>query len=103
MQNFKIERDGETATVVVGGDICAASAPELRPAMRDLVKSGVRRMVFDLTETSMVDSTGIGLLLAAFNSMRNSGGEFSVVHASDEILDLLKTMRITQHFSVSGR
>ena len=103
MESFKIERQGETATVVATGDICASSASELRPAMRDLVKSGVRRMVFDLAQTSMVDSTGIGLLLAAFNSMRGAGGEFSVVRASNEILDLLKTMRINQHFSVSGR
>ena len=103
MQNFRIERDGETATVVAAGDICASAAPELRPALRDLVKSGVRRMVFDLTQTTMVDSTGIGLLLAAFNSMRGAGGEFSVVCASDEILDLFKTMRINQHFPVSGR
>jgi len=103
MQNFKIERDGETATVFAAGDICASSAPELRPAMRDLVKSGVRRLVFDLAQTSMLDSTGIGLLLATFNSMRGVGGEFSVVRASDEILDLLESMRINQHFPVSGR
>lgn len=85
------------------GDIVAASANELRGKLRDLVNSGARQLVIDLEKTKMVDSVGLGLLIASHNSLQKVGGQLSIVRASADILELLTTMRIHQHFSVSGR
>jgi anti-sigma B factor antagonist len=101
--NVEIRRSGDAATVAPHGDIVASSVPELRPAMRDLVRAGVRGVTVDLAETTMIDSTGVGLLLSAFNSLRSVQGTLAVVNASPEIVELLHTMRINQHFEVAGR
>ena len=101
--SFELRREGETTVIVPGGDIVATSVPELRPAMRDLVRSGGRSLVVDLVATSMVDSTGLGLLLSAYNSLRQVDGRFAVINASAELLELFRTMRIHQHFQVTGR
>ena len=85
-----------------GTDIVAASVPELRSKMREVVGEGIRELVVDLTNVQMVDSTGIGLLISAHNSLRKLGGTLAVIHASAEILELFQSMRIHQHFSVSG-
>jgi len=85
------------------GDIVAASAAELRGKLRDLVNNGARQLVIDLEKTKMVDSVGLGLLIASHNSLQKVGGQLSIVRASADILELLTTMRIHQHFSVSGR
>jgi anti-anti-sigma factor len=50
----------------------------------------------------MVDSSGIGLLISAYNSLRKTGGSLVVIHASADILELFQTMRMHQHFSISG-
>jgi len=101
--SFDVRSEGETTVIVPDGDIVATSVPELRPAMRDLVRSGSRSLVVDLAATTMVDSTGLGLLLSAYNSLRQVDGRFAVVNASEELLDLFRTMRIHQHFQVTGR
>jgi anti-anti-sigma factor len=67
-----------------------------------MVGAGAREMTVDLSDVRMMDSRGIGLLISAHNSLRKVGGTLAVVHASKDILDLLHTMRIHQHFSVSG-
>jgi anti-anti-sigma factor len=85
-----------------GNEIVAASIPELRSKMRQAVKEGVRELVVDLADVHMVDSSGIGLLISAHNSLRRVGGRLAVIHASAEILELFQTMRMNQHFSVSG-
>ena len=98
-----VTREENKAVVRPDGDaIVAVSIPELRSKLRAAVEDGVRELVVDLTEVRMVDSTGIGLLISAHNSLRKVGGRFSVIHASAEILELFQTMRMHQHFSVSG-
>ena len=51
----------------------AASIPELRAKMRGVIEDGVRELVVDLTDVRMVDSSGIGLLISAYNSLRKVG------------------------------
>ena len=67
-----------------------------------MVGAGIVHLTLDLAGTQMVDSAGIGLLISAHNSLKKAGGELSVIHASKDILDLFRTMRIHQHFCVSG-
>jgi len=103
MPSFETRREGERATLTPAGDVVASSVGELRPVMRDLVREGVREIVLDLGNTQMLDSTGIGLLLSGHNSLAQAGGKLSVIEASKDVLELLRTMRVHQHFDVSGR
>lgn len=93
----------KTAIFPLEGDLVAAKLPPLRAHLRDLVASGVLHLTLDLTQTQMVDSAGIGLLISAHNSLKKVGGELAVTHASKEIIELFQTMRIQQHFKVSGK
>jgi anti-sigma B factor antagonist len=98
-----VTREDNKAVVRPAGDnIVAASIPELRSKMREIVAEGIGELVIDLTDVHMVDSSGIGLLMSAYNSLRKTGGRLAVIHASAEILELFQTMRMHQHFSVSG-
>jgi anti-sigma B factor antagonist len=94
--------DGKAVVRPAGDSIVAASIPELRSKMRAIVAVGVRELVVDLTDVRMVDSSGIGLLISAYNSLHKIGGGLAVIHASAEVLELFRTMRMHQHFSVTG-
>jgi anti-anti-sigma factor len=95
-------RDLRAAVVQPDADLVSAHVAVFRSRLRDVVSSGVLHLTVDLAGVRLVDSSGIGLLVAAHNSLKKSGGELAVIHASQDILDLLRTMRIHQHFSVSG-
>jgi anti-anti-sigma factor len=98
-----VTREDGKATVWPAGDsIVAGSIPELRSKIKAIVEEGVRDLVIDLTSVQMVDSSGIGLLISAYNSLRKLGGQLAVINASPEILELFRTMRMHQHFSVTG-
>jgi anti-sigma B factor antagonist len=98
-----VTREDNRAIVRPEGEgIVASSVPELRSTMRGIVEEGVRELVVDLIAVRMIDSCGIGLLISAYNSLRRVGGKLSLIHASADLLDLFHTMRMHQHFSVSG-
>jgi anti-anti-sigma factor len=101
MMNTVITWNDRDAIVRPAGNVVAALVPELRSALRDALARGVREMTIDFNRVEMVDSTGLGLLISAHNSISKAGGKLAVIHASKEILDLFRSMRIHQHFSVS--
>jgi anti-anti-sigma factor len=84
------------------GDIVAAKVPELRTQLRALVEGGAPQVVLDLSQVRMVDSMGIGLLISVHNTLKKTGRQLSVIHVSKDIFDLFRTMRMHQHFSISG-
>ena len=97
-----ITRAENQTTLRPEGDVVAGAVPELRTALHGLMREDVRELVIDLANVGMVDSMGLGLLIATHNSLRKVGGQLSVVRASADILQLLTTMRIHQHFSITG-
>jgi len=99
--NTVITWNDRDAVVYPAGNVVAALVPELRAALRGALNEGVREMTLDFSRVEMVDSTGLGLLISAHNSMSKAGGKLAVIHASKEILELFRSMRIHQHFSVS--
>ena len=50
-----------------------------------MVDEGVRDLVVDLADVNMVDSSGIGLLISAHNSLRKLGGQLALIHASADL------------------
>jgi anti-anti-sigma factor len=102
MNNDAKPQAATTAVVQPEGDLVAARLPVLRSKLQEMLRAGTVHLTLDLATAQMVDSAGIGLLISAHNSLKKAGGELTVIHASKEILDLFRTMRIHQHFSVSG-
>jgi anti-anti-sigma factor len=90
------------ATVSVEGSLTVALAQELRPQLQKALAEGVSSVVFDLGRAAVVDSSGIGLLIATHNSLKTRGGRLRVANVSPEILNLFKAMRLDRHFTVEG-
>lgn len=98
----ELTKDNHSVTVHPEDDLVANALPPLRAKFKEVVAAGALSVTVDLATVEMVDSAGLGLLIAAHNSLKKLGGDLEVIHASNDILQLFKTMRIHQHFKVSG-
>lgn len=99
-QTISEAREGETFQP--SGDIVSGSVAELRQELRNRLSAGIQLLTLDLSGVRMVDSAGIGLLISAHNSLRKGGGTMELIHVSPELRDLFRTMRMHQHFRISG-
>ena len=97
-----ITKEADKTVIRPAGDVVAAYIPELRSILRTTVNEGARDIVLDLCNTEMVDSTGLGLVIGTYNSLKKVGGRLTVIHASQDVLQLFQTMRMHQHFTISG-
>jgi anti-anti-sigma factor len=103
MREMDVQSDGASTTVTPQGALTMAVAQELRPKIQQTLADGTSQVVFDMSTTNVVDSSGIGLLIATHNSLKKSGGSLRVVGVSPEIKNLFKAMRLDRHFEVEGR
>jgi anti-sigma B factor antagonist len=58
----------------VSGEIDVATSPDLRQALRE-VGDRARRVTVDLSKTSFIDSSGLGVLVGACRHAREQGHE----------------------------
>lgn len=85
--------------MVVRGEIDMATAPQLRDLLEQLVSAGSRRIVLDCRELEFLDSSGIGVLVAARNRM-GDGGELVIDSPSAHVLKVLEITGVSEHLSV---
>ena len=102
MNNFQITRDGENVRVSLGARLTASLVPELQAALKAEIADGGRLVAFDMAVVDSLDSTGIGLLIAANNSLVPLGGKTRLVNVPPDILKLLQSMRLAERLNATA-
>jgi anti-sigma B factor antagonist len=74
-----------TTVLHVHGDADLHSAPELRDRLSDAIRDGATTLVVDLSETALVDSTSLGVLLKAVKQLREQDGQLVLVVPRPEL------------------
>jgi anti-sigma B factor antagonist len=91
---FSITELGERAVIVkLVGELDATTSEEVREALE---RVPVRGKVFevDLSQLRMIDSVGIGLLVAFYKRAREQGGEVFLRDASGQPSALLRLVHL---------
>ena len=91
--SIKDRAAGRDAHVVsVSGEIDLFTAPEFKQRVMAPIAAGVDHVIIDLTETTFVDSSSLGVLIGAHRRLKSRGGRLMVA-CDDEAI--VKTFRIT--------
>jgi anti-sigma B factor antagonist len=84
--------DGATQIVAVSGEIDLFTAPEFKQRVSAPIDEGRTHVIVDLTETTFIDSSSLGVLIGAHRRLRRLDGQLVIVCSNDAIV---KTFRIT--------
>ena len=103
MDDNSFEEQGGHLKITLAADLTAVIVPDLQEKLRAFLQRKVKTVEFDLRHTVMLDSSGIGLMIATFNSLGRGPACLSVTNASDDILHLIQNMRLTKRLNVTGR
>ncbi len=76
--------------VVPRGRLNMVAARGLRDALTGLVEAGTTRIVVDLAETTFLDSSGLGALIAGLKSARQAGGDLRIARPTPAVLTVFE-------------
>ena len=73
-------------------------ADTFREVFKSLVDNGKKNIIVNLEKVSWINSTGLGILISGYTSVRKSGGDLVVMHASDRIESILYVTKLNLLF-----
>jgi anti-sigma B factor antagonist len=94
--------DAERHVVAVRGEIDLFTAPELKQKLTDAIEGGKTRIVVDLTQTTFLDSTALGVLIGAVKRLRTRDGALVIVNVDQNIAKTFEITGLDQIFTIVG-
>jgi anti-sigma B factor antagonist len=94
--------DSERHVVAVRGEIDLFTAPELKQKLTDAIEGGKTRIVVDLTQTTFLDSTALGVLIGAVKRLRTRDGALVIVNVDQNIAKTFEITGLDQIFTIVG-
>ncbi len=92
--------DAERHVLAVRGEIDLFTAPELKQVLAESIEMGRIRIVVDLTETTFLDSTALGVLIGAVKRLRSRHGALAMVNVDDNIAKTFEITGLDQIFTI---
>jgi len=79
-----------------------AKDAEFNNVLNKLISEGKKNIIIDLKETGFVNSSGLGMLIAGYTTVKNAGGDLKLANATEKIESLLVITKLTSVFSNYG-
>jgi len=94
-------QSGDVSILDISGRITLGEgASTLRNAIRAMALAGHKRLLLNLGEASHVDSSGLGVLVSAFATLTNHGGQLKLLNVLSRVKDLLLITKLYAVFEV---
>ena len=95
--SLEVQKTPSENVIRCSGRITSATTPELESTVRGLVAEK-KRIVLDLTNTSYIDSSGLGSLVGLYVSCERGGSPLKMVNLTPRIKDLFTMTNLAPIF-----
>ena len=94
---MKYEVQENCLTIFLPGELDHHNAEEIRKRSDYLIdQNHIRYVIFDFTDTTFMDSSGIGVIMGRYKRIYMLGGEVCAVHANERMKKILTMSGVTR-------
>jgi len=102
MSEFAV-RTGSASSVVIGFPQQVLGGPlavELAGIVRENATAGATKVVLDLASVTMMNSSGLGMLVSSLTTLRKQGIRLCLAAVPEKVSGLLTMTQLTQVFEI---
>jgi anti-sigma B factor antagonist len=93
------EKKGDVLIIALKGKIMGGpESAQFHEQLKQAIAHGERKVVLDLGGVEWMNSTGLGLLISGFTTLRNAGGEMKLARSTEKIQSLLVITKLNTVF-----
>ena len=98
----KENKNAAKRTIKPGKNIVTSMVQGIKEQMLSLLNQGAKEITIDFTGVEDIDSNGLGLLIAAHNSLKVVEGRLKIKNLSDKIHKFIRTTHLDKKFDVAA-
>jgi anti-sigma B factor antagonist len=101
--NFDIKTEhvqGDSYVIALSGEVDLYTAPDFKQHLLDVIEEGGKRVVVDLSDTTFIDSTTLGVLVGGVKRLRPRDGQLSLVCSDRNITKIFEITGLDRVFSI---
>ncbi len=93
---FTTSQQGNATVISIEGNLMGGpDASNLNDKLVELIEGKKKHVIVDLKGVSVINSSGLGMLIKSVSTMKGAGGDLKIANASDKILELIKITKLT--------
>ena len=93
--------ENNTAVLLVEGWLDTKSSPELGNEINAL--SDIEGLVLDFEKLEYIASSGLREVVSAYKKMKSVNGAFSVIHVSNEVMDVFRLAGLDRKLDIHAK
>ncbi len=101
--NFDVKTEklsNEQYVISLAGEVDLYTAPEFKQQLLEVIDQGGRDVVVDLSDTTFIDSTTLGVLVGGVKRLRTNEGQLSLVCSDRNITKIFEITGLDRVFTI---
>jgi anti-sigma B factor antagonist len=101
--NFSVNTEqlsDDAYLIALAGEVDLYTAPEFKQELLDVINKGGRQVVIDLSETTFIDSTTLGVLVGGVKRLRTNEGQLSLICSDRNIIKIFEITGLDRVFTI---
>ena len=90
----------DQVTIALEEDFTNDLLNDFRSAVRQEIDAGNTSFTIDFKDTTIIDSMGIGCLVATYNTLKQKGGTMQLSNVPENLKDVFQVMRLDRILSI---
>ena len=98
---MKIKRtdDDEVVILEVSGKVMGGpDSDKFKSVIMGLIDEGAKKLLIDLSKVPWMNSSGVGILISAYTSMKNSGASVKFLNINERVKSILMVTKLLTVF-----
>lgn len=97
--NLKRRDEGDVTVLALSGRLMGGPDSNVfQDTVKKLIDEKRTKILVNLAGVSWINSTGLGILISAFTSVKNSGGQLKLVGVTERIQSILMITKLSTVF-----
>lgn len=98
--DLKTRKSGEVMIIELEGRLDVHLSLEIEQAVNDIIDSGERHLVFDLSKVQYLSSSGLRIFIAAMRRLKGLDGSLKLANMNDSVKKIFKVVELIDLFEI---
>jgi anti-sigma B factor antagonist len=95
-----VSYSGSEAVITLTGELDLSNAPTLHECLLEASSGGADTIEVDIARLTFIDSTGLGVLVAAQKRLKSNGGSLVISGPTARVMRVLAVSGLTSYFTI---